>query len=101
MENQQERGQLKASVPKARNEPEVTNAAPEYPKRKVFDTSIFLANAIKLGGLGVAINELLIRSELRPGALAIAAFMMAGAQGLESFLQAFLGTASVQKPEEK
>lgn len=63
-------------------------------QRRAFDASVALTNTIKLAGLGVAINELLIRSELRPTALAVAAFMMAGAQGIESFLQAFLGQSS-------
>lgn len=48
-----------------------------------------VTNAIKLGGLVIAINEALIRTELRPAGLAVAGFMMAGAQGIESFLNAF------------
>ena len=62
------------------------------PTRRTFDSTIVLANLTKLAGLGIALNELLIRPELRPGSLAISAFMMAGAQGFESFVRAFLGS---------
>lgn len=48
--------------------------------------SVLVTNLIKLGGLGMAINEGLLRAELRPLALAVYAFMMAGAQGVETFL---------------
>ena len=48
-----------------------------------------VTNTIKLGGLAIALIEVLARPEIRPGALAISALMMAGAQSLESFFQAF------------
>lgn len=44
----------------------------------------------KLGGLAIAFNEALLRSELRPTALALAAFMMAGAQVSEPVLIAMI-----------
>lgn len=50
-----------------------------------------ITNFIKLAGVAIAINEALIRSELRPMSLAVAAFMMAGAQGVETFLDKLLG----------
>ena len=53
---------------------------------------LVITNATKLAGLAVVIGEVFVRSELRPIALAVAAFMMAGAQGLETFLEKFLGT---------
>ena len=46
--------------------------------------TLILTNTIKLGGLVIAINEAIIRTQLRPAALAEAAFMMAGAQISES-----------------
>lgn len=56
-------------------------------------SALIVTNLIKLGGLVVALNEVLIRSgDLRPGALAIAALMMAGAQSLETFIGSFFDT---------
>lgn len=46
-----------------------------------------VTNLIKLGGLVFAGNELLIRSEIRPGALAIAAFAMGGAVITEQIIE--------------
>lgn len=53
--------------------------------------TLIVTNSIKVGGLIVAINEALLRTDLRPGALGVAAFMMAGATGLESLLDKLLG----------
>lgn len=53
---------------------------------------LIVTNVVKLGGLIVALNEALVEPVIRPGAIAIAALMMAGAQSLESFLAAFFGT---------
>lgn len=53
--------------------------------------SVIVTNLIKLGGLIVALNEALVRSDLRPGGIALSALMMAGAQSLESFLTSFFG----------
>lgn len=54
-------------------------------------TALVITNLIKIGGLAVAVNEALIRTNLRPGALGVAAFMMAGATGIESLLDKLLG----------
>lgn len=54
-------------------------------------TGFLVTNLIKLGGLAIAINEVLLRSELRPVALGVAAFMMAGAQGIETLFDRLLG----------
>lgn len=50
-----------------------------------------ITNLTKLGGLWITVNETLVRTELRPVALGVAAFMMAGAQGLETFLDKMFG----------
>lgn len=56
-----------------------------------------VTNLIKLGGLAIAGNEALLQeSPHDPVVFAVAAFMMAGAQGLDSFLTNFLGDR--QKP---
>lgn len=52
---------------------------------------LIVTNLIKLGGLVVALNEALAEPTIRPGSLAIAALMMAGAQSLETFLASFFG----------
>lgn len=61
-------------------------------------------NLTKLAGLAIAVNEALLRSELRPTALAVAAFMMAGAQVSEGVLLAmvdrFFGLGDVAPPAE-
>ena len=48
--------------------------------------ALALTNLIKLGGLIVAFNELILRPDFRPGAAAVAVFMMTGAQVTESLL---------------
>lgn len=58
---------------------------------------LIVTNAIKLGGLAVGLNEVFAHNELRTGALALAALMMAGAQSLESFLAAFFGASAKVK----
>lgn len=51
-----------------------------------------ITNLIKLGGLVLVMHDAFTDpSGVDPGTLAIAAFMMAGAQGLDSFFQAFFG----------
>ena len=51
-----------------------------------------VTNLIKLGGLAIAGNEALLQgSPHDPVVFAVAAFMMAGAQGIDSFLSNFLG----------
>jgi hypothetical protein len=50
-----------------------------------------ITNLTKIAGVVVTVNETLIRTELRPIALAVAALMIAGAQGLETVLDKLLG----------
>lgn len=52
--------------------------------------TLFLTNLIKLVGLAIAVNEALLQPETRPSVLALAAFMMAGAQISEDILMAFI-----------
>lgn len=62
-----------------------------------------VTNALKVTGLVVAGNEMLFRKDLRPAALAEAAFMMAGGQLSEHVLVAILdrllGRPGVQPDE--
>lgn len=51
-----------------------------------------VTNVIKLTGVAIVVGEILVRSDVRPSVLALAAFMMAGAQGIESFARSFFGT---------
>lgn len=53
--------------------------------------TLVVTNLTKLAGLIVALFEVLGREEIRPGALAIAALMMAGAQSLDTFFKSFFG----------
>jgi len=51
-----------------------------------------VTNLIKLGGLAIAGNEALLQgSPHDPVVFAVAAFMMAGAQGIDSFVGSFFG----------
>ena len=51
-----------------------------------------ITSLIKLGGLAIAGNEALFQDPPRdPIVFAVAAFMMAGAQGLDSLINSFLG----------
>jgi hypothetical protein len=52
--------------------------------------TLLVTNATKISGLAVALNEMLLRSTLRPAAVAASAFMMAGAQLSESAVLAAL-----------
>jgi hypothetical protein len=52
--------------------------------------TLLVTNATKLTGLVLAINEAVIRTELRPSVLAVAAFMMAGAQVSEGVILAMI-----------
>lgn len=45
-----------------------------------------ITNLIKLAGIAIALNEALVRSEGRAVAFAIAAFMLAGAQNLDTLI---------------
>lgn len=52
----------------------------------------FVTTCIKLGGLAIAGHEALFTNPPRdPVVFAVAAFMMAGAQGIDSFLTNLLG----------
>jgi hypothetical protein len=62
-----------------------------------------LTNLIKLAGLAIAVNELVLRTEPRSIGLAVAAFMMAGAQISEEvlvgFIDNFLGRGKAPEPQ--
>jgi hypothetical protein len=68
----------------ARSPDEKSSAAPAR------GLTLLVTNATKLTGLVLAINEAVIRTQLRPSVLAIAAFMMAGAQVSEGVLLAMI-----------
>lgn len=53
---------------------------------------LVITNLVKLGGLVVAVNETLVEPAIRPGGLAIAALMISGGLGLETFLASLFGT---------
>lgn len=48
--------------------------------------TLLITNVTKVAGIAIAINEAMIRSEIRSGALAIAALMMLGAQVTENVI---------------
>lgn len=50
-----------------------------------------VVNVTKLGGLAVVVHEIFGLEQPRPAALAIAAFMLAGAQGFDTLLDRVLG----------
>lgn len=52
--------------------------------------ALLTTNMIKIGGLGAAMNELFIRPSARTSVIALAAFMMAGAQLSEQAVLAAL-----------
>ena len=58
--------------------------------------ALAVTNLTKLAGIVVAFNEAVLRTELRPSVMALAAFMMAGAQVSETLLvsaiERFFGT---------
>lgn len=58
--------------------------------------ALVLTNLTKLAGIVVAFNEAVLRTDLRPSVMALAAFMMAGAQVSEtlliSLIERFFGT---------
>jgi hypothetical protein len=61
--------------------------------------TLLITNVTKLAGLAIAINEALVRSELRPAALAVAGLMMIGAQGSETVLTGFIDKLFAQLRE--
>ena len=52
---------------------------------------LIITNLTKLAGLVIVVNEALFVPTLRPEVIGVAALMMAGAQGLETFLRSFFG----------
>jgi hypothetical protein len=62
---------------------------PSSPKARGF--GLLVTNLAKLAGVIVTLNETLLRSQLRPIALAVSALMIAGAQGVETVLDRLLG----------
>jgi hypothetical protein len=67
---------------------------PTTPSQRARDRAFTATTgAIKLGGFIIAMNEALIESERSPEAFLLAAFMMAGAQGLDELLTAWRGRA--------
>lgn len=53
--------------------------------------ALVVTNLTKLAGIVLAVNEALVEDQLRSEVLIVAAFMMAGAQALESVLTSFFG----------
>lgn len=58
--------------------------------RALSQITILVTLVTKLGGVVIALNEIILRSNLRPAVLAEAGFMMAGAQFSESAILAGL-----------
>lgn len=56
------------------------------PGAQVRGLTLVITNVTKLVGAAVVINETMIRSELRPSALAVASLMMLGAQVSEDMI---------------
>lgn len=65
------------------------------PAQRRRSATLVITNVTKLIGLAIAFNEALLRTDQRPLALAIAAFMMTGAQVSETvvlgIIDRFLG----------
>lgn len=64
---------------------------PTEPRTPSERSTLIVTNVIKICGVAVAMNEVFARPEIRPGGIALAALMMAGAQSLETFLTSFFG----------
>lgn len=63
-------------------------------------STLFVTNVIKIAGAVGGVNEILIRSELRQSAVALAAFMMAGAQLSETVLLRLIDRVLPGEPKE-
>jgi hypothetical protein len=61
------------------------------PNGRAGRAGLVITNLTKLAGLVIVVNEALLEPVLRPQVVGIAALMMAGAQGLETFLRSFFG----------
>lgn len=59
--------------------------------RAAVDLSGVVVHVTKLAGVALAVNEALVRTQLRPSVVGLAALMIAGAQGLETFIDRLLG----------
>lgn len=82
----------RAGEPKRPTPPSRSREREQSPFNGLRGSALLITNLIKLGGLVMALNEALVRTQdLRPIVLASAAFMMAGAQGAETLLDKFLG----------
>lgn len=57
------------------------------PPRWSFSFTTTFTTVVKLVGLAIAVDETLVEGTRDPTTLLIAAFMMAGAQGVESFVR--------------
>lgn len=73
----------------------------QKPPRIARVATLLTTNLIKLGGLGAALNELFLRPTARTSAIALSAFMMAGAQLSEHALLAALDRLIGKEPAEE
>lgn len=71
------------------------------PREAAKGFGLVLTNSAKLLGLVGGANELLLRPELRPVALAFCALLISGGIGLESFLRAFFAVSSPPPPSQE
>jgi hypothetical protein len=53
--------------------------------------ALIVTNLLKLGGMALAFIEATGRDELRPGVLGLCALLIAGVQGLETFIRGLFG----------
>lgn len=65
-------------------------------KRTVRQAGDIVTRATHLLGAVIVANETLVRAELRPAALAMAALLLAGVQGLDSLLDRLIGKPETQ-----
>ena len=66
-----------------------TLGPPQPPSSSSARTASLVTGVVKLAGLVLAINEALIEEVRDPYVLAVAAFMMAGAQGIDELIKAW------------
>lgn len=71
------------------------------PREAAKGFGLILTNSAKLLGLIGGANELLLRPELRPVAVAFCAFLIAGGIGVESFLRAFFAVGGSAPPPQE
>lgn len=80
--------------------PPTQSQEPSSPREAARGFALILTNSAKVLGLIGGANELLLRPELRPVAVAFCAFLIAGGIGLESFLRAFFAVSAAPPPQE-